>query len=133
MQTDLTPRLADRNALIAVVGATDNQWKYGSIIYLDLKARGHRVVGVNPHRDTVDGDRCYPNLAALPEAPDLIDMVVPPWEGIRVAREAAALGYMRIWLQPGSEIPKLLEYLEENGFDYLADSCIMVRARLVTR
>jgi predicted CoA-binding protein len=54
--------------------------------------------------------------------------VVPPWEGKRVAEEALHLGYRRIWLQPGSESPGLIDYLEDNAFEYLAGACIMVRA-----
>jgi predicted CoA-binding protein len=126
--TDLTPFLADAGAVIAVVGASDHEWKYGSIIYRDMKARGYRVLAVNPNRQTVDGDPCYPNLASLPSEPAIVDMVVPPWEGKRVAEEAHRLGYRRIWLQPGSESPGLIEYLEESGFKYLAGACIMVRA-----
>jgi hypothetical protein len=126
--TDLTPLLADASAVIAVVGASDHEWKYGSIIYRDLKARGYRVVAVNPNRPTVDGDPCHPNLASLPQEPAIIDLVVPPWEGKRVAEEALHLGYRRIWLQPGSESPGLIDYLEDNAFEYLAGACIMVRA-----
>ena len=90
MMTDLTPLLAEPDALVAVIGATDHSWKYGSIIYRDLKARGIRVVPVNPHRATVDGDRCYPNLSALPEQPTIIDLVVPPAEGHKVVEIAGA-------------------------------------------
>lgn len=130
MMTDLTPLLADPDTVVAVVGATDHPWKYGSIIYRDLKARGIRVVAVNPHRSTVDGDPCYPDLSALPERPAIIDLVVPAAEGQKVVAEARRLGWGNIWLQPGSGSPALLADLEESDLDYLAGACIMVRARV---
>ena len=131
--TDLTQLLASTDITIAVVGATDSPGKYGGIIYRDLKGLGYRVRAVNPNRSLVDGDECYPNLAALPERPDIIDLVVPPETGIDVAREAVSLGYENLWLQPGAEGPALEEFLQKKKIQYLADSCIMVSSRQVLR
>jgi predicted CoA-binding protein len=39
------------------------------------------------------------------------------------------LGYDNVWLQPGADSPELLAKLEAAGLRYVADSCIMVRAR----
>ncbi len=124
--------LADRETSVAVVGATDNPVKFGYQIFRDLKHHGYRVWPVNPNRLTVDGDPAYPNLAALPHRPDIINMVVPAQVGLRVAEEAVGLGYRNIWLQPGAASPKLLELLKTADADYLAEACIMVLHRLVT-
>ncbi len=121
--------LADPSNLVAVVGATDSPGKYGGIIYRDLKARGHRVVAVNPHRSTVDGDPAYPDLASLPERPVLINVVVPPWQGRHVAAEAAALGQDSIWFQPGADGARVVEQAKEDGLDVIAGPCIMVVSR----
>ena len=126
----LTETLADTAAVIAVVGATDNAEKYGSVIYRDLKRKGYRVYPVNPGRDTVDGDTSYPTVADLPVAPDIIDLVVPATVGIEVVRQALDVGYDRIWVQPGAESPELLTLLQESEAEYIADACIMVRSRL---
>ena len=131
--TDLTQLLASTEIMIAVVGATDSPGKYGGIIYRDLKSLGYRVRAVNPNRETVDGDECYRNLAALPERPEIIDMVVPPETGLGVAREALSLGYDNLWLQPGAESPALEEFLLKKQVNFLADSCIMVISRQVLR
>jgi predicted CoA-binding protein len=131
--TDLIPLLASKTITVAVVGATDSPHKYGGIIYRDLKALGYRVRAVNPNRSTVDGDECYPNLASLPERPDIIDLVVPARIGLEVAQEAVSLGYENLWLQPGAEGPELVAFLDENQVPYLSDSCIMVASRRVLR
>lgn len=128
--TDLTELLRDTRTVIAVVGATDNPEKYGSVAYRDLKRKGYRVYAVNPHRETVDGDPSYPDLAALPEPPDIVNLVVPAGVGVDVVRLAADLGYRRIWLQPGAESPELLALIQSLDLDYLADACIMVASRL---
>jgi predicted CoA-binding protein len=117
---------------IAVVGATDNPFKFGGKIYRDLKRKGFRVFAVNPRRDTVDGDPAYARLADLPEAPDIIDVVVPSDVGIDIAMQANELGYKRIWYQPGSESTTIIDYLDAHEFEYLAGPCIMVHTRAVS-
>ena len=115
--------------LIAVVGATDDPSKYGATIYRDLKHKGFRVVAVNPNRETVDGDPSYPSLAELPADPDIVNIVVPPDQTYRVVQRSRELGFMRVWLQPGAEDRRVLRYLQEHDFDFLANTCIMVHSR----
>lgn len=121
--------LEKADATIAVVGASDNQHKYGAVIYRDLKRKGYRVYPVNPKRDTVDGDPAYPTVAELPVPPDIIDLVVPAEVGVKVVRQALDIGYDRIWVQPGAESPELLTLLQESDADYIAHDCIMVQSR----
>lgn len=124
----ITELLHRADPLIAVVGATDDLHKYGAIIYRDLKRKGYRVVAVNRHRSTVDGDAAFPGLGALPEAPNIVNIVVPPDQTLAVLEEARRLGTTTVWLQPGAESAAVIDYLDEHGFDYLAHACIMVRA-----
>jgi len=117
------------NISIAVVGATDNPSKFGHTIYCDLKHKGYRVYPINPKRLTVDGDWAYINLQSLPQIPDLVNVIVPPQATLDIARECLTLGIKNIWLQPGAQSPEVVAFLEENGFKYLARSCIMVETR----
>lgn len=121
--------LAHSDATIAVVGASNNERKYGAVIYRDLKRKGYSVYPVNPHRDTVDGDPAYPSVAELPVVPDIIDLVVPAEVGVKVVRQALDIGYDRIWVQPGAESPELLTLLQESDANYVAHDCIMVQSR----
>lgn len=122
--------LNEGDPVVAVVGATDNPRKYGNLIYLDLKEKGFRVYPVNPTRATVDGDPTFATLAELPEAPDIVNFVVPPTRTLRVLKQAKGLGFTTVWVQPGAENEDVLSYLDEQDFDYLANACIMVRARV---
>ena len=122
--------LNEGDPVVAVVGATDNPRKYGNLIYLDLKEKGFRVYPVNPTRATVDGDPTFATLAELPEAPDIVNFVVPPTRTLRVLKQAKGLGFTTVWVQPGAENEDVLSYLAEQDFDYLANACIMVRARV---
>ena len=122
--------LSDPERLIAIVGATDAPGKYGGIIYRDLRGRGHRVVAVNPNRQTVAGDPCYPDLGSLPEPPAIVNLVVPPDRGRAVVQEWIDLGGTSIWFQPGASDSSLVEQAQEAGMDIVRGDCIMVVSRL---
>ena len=130
MMTDLTPLLSQPGASIAVVGATDHPTKYGGIIYRDLKRKGYPVYGVNPYRQVVDGDPCWAKVSDLPEKPTITVLVVPAKRGIGVVRDAIEAGIDNIWIQPGAFSSELREVLDEGGLNWLAEACVMVRARV---
>ena len=121
--------LLDPGTTVAVVGATDNRAKYGSIIYRDLKRKGYSVYPVNPHRDTVDGDRAYPDLRSLPVRPTIVNIVVPPDQTLEVLREAIELGLTDVWIQPGAADAGVRRMASEHCLGALIDACIMVQSR----
>lgn len=126
--TDSIIDLLERaDTCIAVVGATDDPAKFGYRIYRDLKTKGFRTYPVNPTRRNVDGDPAYAHLKDLPEHPDIVNIVVPPAVTLAILKECRALGWLNVWLQPGAEDPEVLAFLEQHGFNYLAQACIMVR------
>jgi predicted CoA-binding protein len=130
---DIASLLADESTTVAVVGATDNPSKYGYVIYRDLKRKGYRVYAVNPGRATVDSDRAYPDLKSLPVKPTIVNIVVPPRVTTKVLRESLEQGLSNVWLQPGAESPENMAFLQEHGFNYLANACIMVESRIRAR
>ena len=132
---DVARLLEEPDTTVAVVGATDNPSKYGHVIYRDLKRKGFQVYPVNPRRERVDGDRAYPSLMALAASgvkPTIVNVVVPPAVAEAVLKDCLVLDLRNVWLQPGAESPKSLEFLQEQGFNYLANACIMVASRLKT-
>ena len=128
---NLVELLHEVNVTVAVVGATDNPEKFGSVIYRDLKRKGFTVFPVNPNRSKVDGDPAFDSIGEISNPPMIVNVVVPPEVTLDVLTQCLNLDLLNIWLQPGSESPKVMSFLRENGFNYLANECIMVRSRLV--
>lgn len=124
---DFASLLTDPATSVAVVGATDDPAKFGGRIYRDLKAKGFRVLAVNPGREAVDGDPCYRSLADLPAAPTIVNVVVPPAVTLEVLRQCVALGLKRVWVQPGAEDGAVAAFITENGLAARIGDCIMVR------
>ncbi len=78
---------------VAIVGASQKgAWPLG--IYRNLK--GAKFPGgvylINPNYQELYGDKCYPNLAALPEVPDELLVLIPTRAVLGVLEEAARLG-----------------------------------------
>lgn len=127
---DLTPLLSQPGTSIAVIGATDRPGKYGGIIYRDMKAKGFPVFAVNPYRSIVDGDECWPSVKVLPETPTIAVFVVPAKRGLDVLADCAEAGIENIWIQPGAFSADLQAVLEQGNFNWIANACVMVRARV---
>jgi len=66
-------------ASVAIVGASDDPAKTTGRPLRFLRAAGFqgRVYPVNPNRDTVQGERAWPRIDALPETPDHAYIVAP--------------------------------------------------------
>ncbi|MGH8945274.1 MAG: CoA-binding protein [Acidimicrobiia bacterium] len=127
--SDLISLLDDPGTSFAVVGATDRPGKYGGIIYRDLKRKGFDVYAINPYRESVDGDPCWPTVSGLPTTPTMAVLVVPAKRGLEVLADCAEAGVNRIWVQPGASSPELIDALEDGGFDFVAEDCVMVKTR----
>lgn len=119
-----------KNIKIAVIGATNDETKYGNIIYRDLKSKNISVYGINPKASTIEGDKAYKSLKELEFRPDILNFVLPPKLAFPIVKEAVEeLDLDNFWFQPGAESEEILQYLEEKGKNYLAHSCVMVATR----
>lgn len=112
---------------IAVVGVSRNKDATANAIYRKLRASGRTVVAVNPRADTVEGDRCVPSLAALPERPDAVLIVTAPAAIPDLVRECGALGIRDVWIHGtfgGTDIPAgAIEAARELGIRLIPGSC----------
>ena len=78
---------------IAVVGATPRMQYGGRFLAAAMQAAGRvNVYPVNPRYEEVQGVRCYPSVSDLPEAPDVVGVVVPYHAVLDTLRESHAKG-----------------------------------------
>ena len=77
---------------IALVGASETGWT--ATIFRNLRAAGATaaIYPLNPKRDTVWGEHCYPSFAAIPEAVDLALTIVPADAVAPALRDGVAHG-----------------------------------------
>ena len=79
---------------VAVIGAGRSPDAVGNAVLRNLVEGGYRGVlwPVNPKADSVAGLRCYPDVAALPRAPELAVICVPAAGVPAVAEECGSRG-----------------------------------------
>ena len=116
----------DKKIKIALVGASNDNSKFGYKIYKDLLSKGYDVTPINPKEIMIDGVRSIQNIALMNKRPDIIDFVIPPKVTLEETKKLESNGYNNFWFQPGSESNELLDYLKTTNLNYLVNECIMV-------
>jgi len=78
---------------IAVVGASSKGGYGGRQLNAVLKCKERvQIYPVNPNYEEIAGVKCYPSVTALPEAPDLVGIVVPYGGVLDVLKESHQKG-----------------------------------------
>lgn len=118
---------------IAVAGVSREGRRHpaGNLIYRRLKATGHAVVPVNPHMQTFEGDRCYPDLRSIPGGVDGVVVVTRPDITRQIVHECRDAGVRRVWMhqslgQGTSVSPAAVEYCHQHDISVIAGACPMM-------
>ena len=125
-------RILAESRTIAVVGLSQNWHRPSTFAAKYLKHHGYRIVPVNPAYDEVLGEKCYPSLADIPFAVDVVDCFrrsedIPP-----LADAAIAIGAKVLWLQLGVINLDAAQRARDAGLDVVMDRCIKIEhARLM--
>jgi uncharacterized protein len=111
----------------AVVGASTDRSKYGNKVLRCYLQHGKEVYPIHPKAPTVEGQKTYASLAALPVKVGAISVITPPAVTEQVVRDAAAAGVKHIWMQPGAESDQAIQTAEALGMSVIANGpCILV-------
>lgn len=131
--TDLRT-LLQNSRRIAILGAKDKAGQPVDTVGRYLLAQGYVIYPVHPARATVWGLEAFPDLAALPEPVDVIDVFRAPLHCPEHAREVLALPWRPklFWMQLGVSSPEARALLAGTGITVVEDACLMVEhARLL--
>ena len=112
---------------IAVVGASPNAARSSYFVgtYL-LQSSDYRVYFVNPNADEILGHKAYPDLASLPEVPDIVDVFRKASDIPSVIDDVLAVGAKTVWVQLGIWNQDAAIYGESKGLTVVMDRCIKI-------
>lgn len=112
---------------VAIVGASPNPARSSYFVGTYLQqSSDFRVYFVNPNADTILGEKAYPDLASLPEVPDIVDVFRKPGDLPAVIDEVLAVGSPTVWIQLGIWNQEAAEYGESKGLTVVMDRCIKI-------
>lgn len=84
-------RLLDPRS-IALIGSSPRKGTFGQRVLANLGAYGGEIFHVNARYDAIDGQACYPSIAALPRVPDCAVITVGRDHAGDLIEECAAAG-----------------------------------------
>lgn len=110
---------------IAVVGMSKDRSKEAHTVPAYMMDQGYRVIPVNPTAAEVLGRKAYPNLSAVPEDYDVVDIFRPSGEVEAIVDEAIRAGKAKvIWMQLGITSPAGARKARAAGLVVVQNRCI---------
>jgi hypothetical protein len=116
---------------IAVVGLSPKKNRPSNMVGRYLIDAGFEVIPVNPAQSEILGSVCYPDLAAIPDKVDIVNIFrkaddVPP-----IVELAIVSGVRAVWMQQGIINETAATHARNSGLICIMDLCIKVEhARL---
>jgi predicted CoA-binding protein len=116
---------------LAVVGMSRAPQSFSAHAAKELKSKGYRLFPVNPNAAEIQGEKCYPSVAAIPESVGGVLFLTPPSATEKAVREAAEAGVTRMWIQQGAESKEALAFCKEKDIRVVSGHCILMFAEPV--
>ena len=116
-------RVLDECRTIAVVGLSSDPSRASNSVAGYMRRSGYRVIAVNPNEASVFGEVSYPDLSAVPEKIDLVDVFRRPDEAGKAVDEAIAVGAKAVWMQEGVIDSAAAQRAVDAGLMVVMDRC----------
>ena len=88
-----------------------------------MRRNGYRVIPVNPNETTVFDEKSYPDLFAVPEKIELVDIFRRSDEAGKAVDQAIAVGAKAVWLQEGVIDREAAQRALDAGLLVVMDRC----------
>jgi predicted CoA-binding protein len=114
---------------IAVVGLSNKHWRasYGVSEY--MQRAGYRIIPVNPELAEVLGERCYPDLEAVPEPIDIVNIFRRSELVPEIVDAAIRVGAKAVWMQEGVIHEEAAARAKAAGLTVVMDRCLLKEHR----
>lgn len=123
--------ILDSCKTVAIVGLSGNWYRPSYFAAKYLLDHGYRVIPVNPNYEEILGQRCVPELAAIDEQVDVVDLFQRAEQVPAFIDGAAALGASVVWMQLGIVNESAAKTAREKGMTVVMDRCMKIEyARL---
>lgn len=109
---------------IAVVGLSSQPERPGYTVPAYLQSVGYRIIPVNPHLDEALGEQAYPDLPAVPDPVDVVQIFRPSQEVIPIVEQAIRMGATAVWMQEGVVNEEAALLARNAGLDVVMNTCM---------
>lgn len=123
--------ILSRYKTVAVVGLSSNPERPSHRVARYLKEQGYRIIPVNPRETEALGEKCYPDLCAVPEPIEVVDIFREAKAVPRVMAQAMYVGAKVIWMQEGIVHQAAAARARQAGMAVVMDRCMMKEHRRI--
>ncbi len=124
--TNTLRRILTDSSTVAVVGLSAKWHRPSFFVAKYLLDHGFTVVPVNPNYDEVLGQKCYPDLASIPQSVDIVDLFQRPQTAPGYARQAIAIGARVLWLQLSVTSEEARRIAEDGNLEFVENKCVKI-------
>jgi len=121
--------MINKNFLYAVVGASNNEEKYGYKVFKDLLEWWYKVIPINPNEQEILKTKVYPTLSATEKKIDVVIFVTPPTVTEKVLEEVNELKIKNVWMQPWAQSDAAIDFCKKNTIECIHDACIIIQRK----
>ena len=118
-------KILKENRTIAEVGLSPNHDRPSYRVANYLKGNGYKIIPVNPNEKVVLGEVCYPNLSAIPEQVEVVDIFRRSEDVLPIVQEAVKIGAKIVWMQEGVINEEAATYAKKAGLKVVMDRCML--------
>lgn len=117
-------QILDTYRVVAVVGLSPDAERPSFRVASYLKEQGYRIIPVNPQFSQILGEDCYPELTAIGEPVDVVDIFRRSEETPAIVDQAIAVGARAVWMQEGVVNETAAAKAREAGLLVVMDRCM---------
>ncbi len=111
--------------VVAVVGASRDQRKFGNKAVRAFRHCGYDVVPINPASGVIEGLPTYASVLDVPRSIDIATVYLQPTIGEQVIDEIARKGIGEVWLNPGADSARVVARARALGLNPILDCSIV--------
>ncbi len=131
MEDAVIRRILNESKTIAMVGLSGNWFRPSYFAAKYLIEHGFTVIPVNPNYEEILDQKCYPDLASIPQKVDVVDLFQRAEEVPNFVQPAIDIGAKVLWLQLGIINEQAAADAEGAGLTVVMDRCMKIEyARL---
>ena len=126
MNDEELKRILTSTRTIATVGLSSNPAKDSYSVAAYLKRQAYHMIPVNPTATEILGEKVYPDLLAIPEKVDVVQIFRPSSDVPTIVEQAIQIGAKVVWMQVGIAHPEAARMAEKAGLQVVMNLCMRV-------
>jgi predicted CoA-binding protein len=117
--------ILEQGKTLAVVGLSSKAMRPSHGVAGYMQRHGYRIIPVNPHEESVLGEKGYATLDAVPEAFDVVVIFRRPEFVPELVEAAIRKGAKVVWMQEGVVHEQAAARARAAGLKVVMDRCIL--------